>query len=356
MEKIAIIFGGKSVEHDISIITGLQMMKIAKKNYDILPIYIDSEGVWWTAKNMDDVRIYHNFKKDAKRKKSVLVEFGKRAFIINKKRQEVVMALVCLHGLNGEDGFISAVLEGAGICYSCSNILSSVITMDKEITKIVLSHHGIKNTNFVSIKRGEKLNVQGLKFPLIVKPANLGSSIGISVAKDEEELKKDMEIALNFDNKVLIEEYLESAEEFNCACFKYNQKYFVSNVIQVEKGDIFSFDEKYLNSNESKNLEIDFDLRERIKELTAKVYEKLECFGVVRVDFLYKDDQLYVNEVNNIPGALACYIFSEKFDEILDLIIDESIKRERQKQKIKYSYDSSALKVFEEMGNQILKK
>lgn len=356
MKKITIIFGGKSVEHDISIITGLQIINIAKKNYEIFPIYVDGEGRWWTAKNLDDVKIYSDFSKKAIKKRKVHLSLGEGCFMVNKKKVQVLSSIICLHGVNGEDGQISALLEAAKIPYSCSGVLSSSVTMDKSLTKIVLDYNNIKNTKFVTINKGEMINLEGFEFPVIIKPANLGSSVGISVAKNIDELKVGLEVAFKFDHKVLIEQYLKDCEEFNCACLEYNGKYFVSNVLAVSKGEIFSFDEKYIKNGSYNEIKISSDLKKDIEDLTKLTYKTLQCFGVVRVDFLYKDEILYVNEVNNIPGALACYLFNERFDEILDLIIDESIRREEKKKEIEYSFKSDALKIFENENFQMLKK
>ena len=351
MEKLVFIYGGKSVEHDISIITALQTMKIAQKNYEVLPIYIDKEGKWWSAKNLSEVRIYCDFDKKAKKKKQVLPVFGQKCFMFGKKRVEPACVFVCCHGLNGEDGSVSAILQLLNVPYSCCSILSSALSMDKEMTKLLLKEREIQSPDFYTLKRAEynkeDFSSCGLDFPVIVKPANLGSSVGIGVANNESELKEAIEIALNFDDKVLIEKFLSNSREFNCACFCYNGKLFVSKVAEVQKGNYFTFDEKYIRNDNKSQVKLDDKIESEVKELTKKTYIALECFGIVRVDFLYKDETLYVNEVNSIPGALSCYLFDMKFDEILDLIVEESKKRNEEKQNINYSFKSDALKIFE---------
>lgn len=353
MEKVGIIFGGRSVEHDISIITGLQIFKIAKKNYDIFPIYIDGNGVWWTAKNLSDVSIYSDFNKRAKAKKRVSISLGDGNIYVGLKKIKLITMIVCMHGVNGEDGSIAAVLEQAKINYTSSSILSSAVTMDKSFTKMILNFYGIKNPDFTVVKREEmkNLNIEKilneLGLPLIVKPANLGSSVGISVCHSSEDLNTALEIAFNFDDKIVVEKYLNGSEEYNCACFKYKNKCYLSNVINVEKNEIFSFEEKYIKEKDEFKKEIDEGLKAKIKDLTETVYRIFDCFGVVRVDYLILGHEIFVNEINSIPGALSCYMFNEKFDEILDLIIKESEFRWQNRERIKYSFKSDALKVFE---------
>lgn len=355
MEKIAVIYGGKSVEHDISIITALQTMNILSKRYECVPIYIDGQGRWWSGKNLKNIGIYLDFEKRVKGKKQVFADFNKRGFLIGKKFLKPAICFVCCHGLNGEDGTVSGLLELLDIPYSCSGVLSSALSMDKITTKILLEKYDIRNAKFCYFEEADYLNdkssvlkqINRIGFPLIIKPANLGSSVGISVVRNSEQLDAAIEIGLNFDKKILVEEYLENAREFNCACFTYNGEYFPSNVVEVTKGDIFTFEEKYIENEGKKRGEIERKIIDDVKELTKRVYKLSQCFGIVRIDYLYKDGQIYVNEINNIPGSLASGLYTDNYEEVLGLVIEESLEREKRKQEIKYSFDSDVLKVFE---------
>lgn len=355
MEKIAVIYGGKSVEHDISIITALQTMNILSKRYECVPIYIDGKGCWWSGKNLKNIGTYLDFEKRAKGKKQVFVDFNKSGFLIGKKFLKPGICFVCCHGLNGEDGTISGLLELLNIPYSCSGVLSSALSMDKITTKILLERFNIKNAKFCYFEEADYLNnkssvleqINEIGFPLIIKPANLGSSVGISVVRDKGQLEEGIEIGFNFDKKILVEEYLENAREFNCACFAYNGEFFPSNVVEVTKGEIFTFEEKYIQNEREKREEIERKIIEEVKELTKKVYKLSQCFGIVRIDYLYKDGKIYVNEINNIPGSLASGLYTDNYEEVLDLVIEESLEREKRKREIKYSFDSDVLKVFE---------
>ena len=363
MEEIAVIFGGKSVEHDISVITGIQTIRFLKENYKCLPIYIDGNGTWWTGKNLDNPKIYQDFFKRAKSLKKITPIFGGGAFKVGLKRKKVYSCVVCCHGLNGEDGSVAGVLELCNLPYTSCGILSSSVCMDKAFTKAILANSNLKTTNYKVVfgweleKSSNILSsiLEDLKFPLIVKPANLGSSVGISVCNTKEELIKATEIALHFDSKVLIEEFLKGCEEFNCACFSYNDKVFTSDVCVVNKGEIFSFDDKYIKQSDFSNEEISNYLKQEIKNATQDVYKMFECFGVVRVDFLWKDGELFVNEINTIPGALSCYLFPNRFKEVLDIMIEQSRKRLKEKEKISYSFKSDALKLFENSA-EVFKK
>lgn len=354
--NIAIIYGGKSVEHDISIITALQVMKNLPVNYTQVPIYITREGKFLTGKNFDKVDTY--ISKEIKGKE-ISFSFGNGSIVEMawpRRKMHIDAAIVCCHGLNGEDGSVAALLQLAGIPHTSPSILSAAIGMDKSATKIMLEAHNILTTEFIVLFKDKvdiKKVVNEMDFPLIVKPANLGSSIGISVCRNEDELKKAVSLAFEFDEKVLVERYIEKCREFNCACFLYKGKVICSKVAEVSKGEIFSFDEKYLAERNSREQKIPTMLRKDIQELAERTYRKLELFGVVRIDLLYdeSDDCLYVNEVNTVPGSLAFYLFPQKFDELLEVWIEEAIARRWQVNSHIYSYKSDALKIFKNVIN-----
>ena len=357
MEKIAVIYGGKSVEHDISIITALQTIRNLSKEYECIPIYIDGNGNWWTGKNLQNPSIYADFDKNVKRKEQVFVDFNNNGLILGKKKIKVKMCFICSHGLNGEDGTISGVMELADIPYSCSGVLSSALSMDKITTKILLEKNGVETVEYVYFDEDEFLNnrdeiyfyVENLGYPVIIKPANLGSSVGISVASSSSEFDEKVGIGLNCDKKILVEKFLAGAREFNCACFIYGGEFYPSKVVEVSKGEIFSFEEKYITGMTPPSGELSEEIVRQVQEKTKEVYRICECFGIVRVDYLYKDGLLYVNEINNIPGPLASALYPDNYGEVLDLVIEESLNRKKKKEEIKYSFASDALKVFEKL-------
>lgn len=351
MKKIIVLFGGKSVEHDISIITALQAMNAIKNDAEILPIYITGDGEFVTAKNLLDVNIYSNFNKLAKSKKKIGFEFGKGVVLIRgriaTKKFIPDAALVCNHGANGEDGMISALMELADIPYTCPSVESSSVCMDKEITKIILASHDIPVTDFVCDRELKLPDVaKRLGFPIIVKPARCGSSVGITKCKNLEELKISTEIAKNYDKKLIFEQFIENGREFNCACLCKNGQFLTSKVCEVKGQGLYSFEEKYLTETPSTTFKVEKDLKKMIEKLTVQTCKTLECDGVVRVDFLMNSEgKLYVNEVNTIPGSLAFYLFSNMKEIVFELIDAAIIKHDRQKE-ISFSHNSHALQVF----------
>lgn len=351
MKQILVLYGGKSVEHDISIITALQAMNAVKENVKILPVYITGEGEFYTAKNALDVNIYSNFKKLAKSKRVVTFEFGTGIVLIKgrmkTKRLRPDAALACNHGANGEDGMISALMELAGIAYTCPNVECSSICMDKEITKIILMNHAIPVTDFVcSAEYRLSEIVKRIDFPIIVKPCRCGSSVGISKCENMEELKKSVEIAKNYDKKLLFEHFFANCREFNCACLCKNGEYIASKVCEVKGQGLYTFEEKYLAEKPSTTFKIEKELKKMIEKLTISTCRSLECDGIVRVDFLMDSEgKLYVNEVNTIPGSLAFYLFGNMKEVVFELI-ETAIERAKNNKSISFNHNSEALRVF----------
>lgn len=357
-EKVLIVFGGKSVEHDISIITALQAMKNLPNEYEFLPVYIDKEGVWWIADNLQDVKIYKNFKKMAKNLRQVSVIAGENSVLVKKHNRYVPYASIlgvlnCCHGGIGENGSLQGLFNVSDVPQTSCGVLSSSICMDKTIMKYILIANDINTPDFFVLRKDtfqtDKM-LKKVKFPVIVKPANLGSSIGISVCKNAMELDEALSLAFEFDKKVVVEKLVENLQEFNCAIFEYKNKLIVSDVNQVtNKGEIFSFDDKYLTTSSEKH-DVKNALAKKVREMTEKVYRLFDCDGVVRVDFLYDEIQkkLFVNEINTIPGSLGFYLFKDlPFKEIINTIIQEGIEQKEDEKKLVKTFSSDALTVFE---------
>ncbi len=370
--KVLIVYGGKSVEHDISIITAQQVMKFLPEEYEYLPIYIDRNGVWWSADNLTDIKIYSNFKKLAKNKKQATIVLGENKLLLKKgckfsKVIDIYAVLNCCHGNIGEDGALQGVFKSCNLPQSSSGVMSSALCMDKVFMKDIFKANDIKSPKYVSVdkctyekssSKSVKEVLEKLKLPVVVKPANLGSSIGISVCKDEKSLAEGLNLAFEFDRKVLVEEMVENLREFNCACFNYKEQHFLSHVNEVKnKKEIYSFEDKYL-AKESKNQATKKSLSKKIQNLTEKVYKLFDCQGVVRIDFLFDDKQeiLYVNEINSIPGSLAFYLFKDiPFKDLLGSIIEQSVCVSNDEKLLTKTFESDALKIFSSVSN-VLKK
>ena len=253
----------------------------------------------------------------------------------------------------------------ADIAYSSCDCLSSALCMDKIATKVFLNNAQILTPKYVHFDKCtyeiNRQNVQQeikekLSFPCIVKPANLGSSVGINICENEHQLNCTIENALQFDNKIIIEQFIDNAREFCCAIITNAGKLVASKVCEVKKGKFFTFEEKYLSQKEDEKREITKLLEREIKDMAISTYKALQCFGVVRIDFLYDGKNLYVNELNSIPGSLSFSMFNTSHSDILNTLVNESIKRKNSRAEIVYKFNSQAIEKFVEMKNKIKKK
>ena len=361
MKTIAVFFGGKSVEHDISVITAMQAMRCLK-NFRVVPVYIKPDGSFVTGSNLAQPQTYLNFGKNAKNVKNVTFEMGKGVLCImgkNKIKSSVKIdcALLCNHGHGGEDGSLQGLLEMAGLPYTSCGVLSSAICMDKVLSKIIMKNAHIPTPAYVQFdisayraNRVEcsKMCKDKLGLPFIVKPANLGSSVGISICENVDMLDKCVSEAANFDDKIIVEKYIQNAREFCCAVVKVGDRLVTSNVQEVKKGKIYSFEDKYIKERPRDTSKISAALDKKIKQLAEKCYRALMCDGVVRIDFLYdeKRDKLYVNEPNSIPGSLAFNLFPLPFEDLLSTLTSQAISRHDKKKRVQYAFSSSAIESY----------
>lgn len=360
--NIMVLFGGRSVEHDISIITAMQIIRCVPKEYKVIPVYLQKSGVWCTASNLLDIDVYMDFNKNVKKKKEVFLMpgnsslFSKGSFSVSKL-DKIDCALMCLHGGEGENGSVASLLDMCNIPYTSSSHVSSAICMDKIFTKLVLSSKDILNVPFVYLNKHEyKENkkailseIEALGFPVILKPANLGSSVGIEIVNKLSELEEKVEKAFIFDERVLVEKFLKDAEEYNCACVFVNDELITSKVVKVEKSEIFTFEEKYIENSTKKPQKTKKMIEKQVSLLAKEVYKLLDCKGVVRIDFLLKENNLYVNEINSIPGSLSISMFNNfSRKEFVETLIKEAKKNALEKNEFNLSFKSDAIKVFKE--------
>lgn len=372
MKNIAVIFGGKSVEHDISIITALQVMSHMPKSFSLFPVYIKPDGKFVTADNLTDKNIYVKYSKLVKGENQVCFLPASQSLAVLKKGKikkqfKIDCCLLCNHGHGGEDGSLQGYLEMCEIPYTSCGVASSAVCMDKVLTKIILEDADVDTPAYVHFdqceyeenkqKIKEKI-LKKIKLPCIIKPARLGSSVGISICEDEARLCDVIENALKFDNKIIVEKFIENAREFCCAVLKVQGKMFESKVSEVEKSKFFTFEEKYLQEKSKAKSEISKVLENKIKKLAKKSYKALSCDGVVRIDFLYDEegDKLYVNEVNSIPGSLAFNLFDTTFGDYLNSLINEAIRKKEESKNIVYKFNSSAIEKYISMSNNFKSK
>ena len=366
--NIGIIFGGQSVEHDVSIITGLQVIEnIDKNRYKVIPLYIDKNGNWFTGEKLFNIEIYQNWEKNKKKIKSFYPSFNKK----DKKNylNNIDVAIIASHGNFCEDGRLQGFLDFLDIPYSSSGVVGSATGMDKIVMKKIFLGIGLPVLPYIWFNKieWESNNKEVIKkvhytldYPVFVKPANLGSSIGISIANNEKELTNAIEIAINYDTRIIVEKGIEKSIEVNCSVLSYDNKIHVSELEEPVRWENFlSFEDKYIRSNtKSKNgmssmarkmpAEINNELKTNIEEYSKVIYKAMDCKGIVRIDFLLNNDKtkVYVNEINTIPGSLSFYLWEPKgisFMKLIDIIIDEAIKDNLSKKNNIIRYDSELL-------------
>ena len=360
MKNVLVFFGGASSEHDVSIITGVMTANCLGGKYNAVPVYVDRENKWYTGEILKDLSWYKS--QDKKKVVRAATLTGDDClYAVKKNKMKPILkaycAINCLHGLNGEDGSLAGLMRLSGIPFASPSVFPSAASMDKYYTKILMRGLGVKTLRFAKAERkayfsdrnrvAEEIG-KAIGFPLIVKPANLGSSIGITLVKEPEKLKDALDLAFRYDGTVVVEVALENFREMNCACFLFDGKYEVSEVEEpVTANDILTFEDKY-GSDAVKKFPADIPkkISEKIRKTTALVYKRLGFTGVIRIDYLLCDDEVYLNEINSVPGSLAYYLFTdatEKFSVMLEKLIEEGIREHNNYKANDFIYEGGAL-------------
>jgi D-alanine-D-alanine ligase len=374
-KRIGILIGGKSVEHEVSIITGLQVLEnIDKDKYEPIIVYIRKDGNWVIGESLHDIK-NHKAKsfKDAYEvvpiaNKNKLVFYPhpdkvKRSFknfFRKPKHVEIDVLFPAMHGTNGEDGCIHGFCQMNDIPCAFGRVLSSAVGMDKVIMKKIFIADKLpivdyiwfyKNDFFVNVEK-VIANSEIIGYPLIVKPANLGSSVGISKANNQEELIHAIQVAVSYDKKIIVEKCVENLREINCAVMGYEDDLITSLCEEpLNYKDFLSYEDKYIN-NSKNNIngkrkipaDIDEETKNKIFELAKAAFKAIDCSGNARIDFLYDGNNIYINEINTIPGSLAFYLWEAtgiSFKELITRIINfaEIETKERSTNIISYNVD-----------------
>lgn len=347
---IAVFFGGRSCEHDISIITGLQALAACRKK--CIGIYIDGDGVWWTGDGFDSVNAVKNKKFNGKRVHIRPAE--QYLYCKNKRICKIDAALLCMHGMLGEDGSLQGMLEMCDIPYTGSGVLASAVGMNKLYSKKIFSAAGLNVLPYVAIDRKDyeadayaalkPLN-DNIGYPVIVKPCNLGSSIGISVADNLNELYAALRVAFEWDDTVIAEKALSDFTEVNCAVLGDGKDAVASDTEQPVGWKTFlTFSDKYSGDIKSTRHKIPADVgaetNEKIQSLAVQAFNAIGAAGVARVDFLVKGEDIYVNEINTIPGSLANALFESNtdFPRLIDTMIDYAVARKKRQNRLNRVY------------------
>lgn len=374
-KKIGVIFGGMSVEHEISIITALQAIEnLDQEKYEVLPIYIAKDGFWYADYKLADMEVHKNDFKTLKLPQVNLINDNNKYFIRRTKLSlfkndlfELDMVFPIVHGTNVEDGKLQGYLETINIPYAGSTALSATLGQDKAVMKDILMSHNINQTKFLIGYKSSNINdfvseiESELGCDVIIKPAELGSSIGIGVANNREEIKDKLKVAFSFSNKVVVEELCTNFKEINISVIGNHKKQKYSVTEEVSKSDeILSYEDKYLSgSKNTKNSDqgmaslariipanVDQDLTSKINDVAIKTFKTLNCSGLIRIDLMIVDNEVLVNEVNNIPGSLSFYLWEAtgyKYSEILDEVIELGIDYHFEKQATEFTINTNVL-------------
>lgn len=350
--NIAVIFGGKSCEHNISIATGVGIANTIKDSgHRIICIYIDKKGVWRTSTSLFDIEV---FKGDAGGRKVYLLPGDNRLhFCGSLKKITIDCAVLCNHGRNGEDGTLQGLLELSGIAYTGCAVTASALGMDKILMKKVFTCDKIPVVKWRAFDKTETTETITKKvmtypsLPVIVKPANAGSSIGIGIAHTQSELSSLIDAAFIWDNKIIIEKALTDFTELNCAVIGGCGEIMVGEVEKpASASEFLTYDDKYhgnckMSCSREFPAPIDENTRKLVQKLALKSFNAIDASGIARIDFLLdnKTGKLYVNEINTIPGSLALYLFPDKSPaELIFILINIAIKRKEMLKKLKFEY------------------
>lgn len=389
------MFGGKTVEHEISIISAIQAMGYLNKDkYDIIPIYITKNNEFYVGENIGRIEAYTDIKKLlSESQRVIMVNDGGKTQLIKYPQKlfskgvydYIDIAFPIVHGTNVEDGTLQGYLKMFNIPYVGCDVLSSAVGMDKYVMKTVLKDNGIPvldckcYTGNQYDEDSEKI-VEEIEsvigYPVIVKPVNLGSSIGISKAENRSELFDSLDTAFHYATKVLIETAVQNLKEINCSVLGDYETAEASECEEPVSSDkILTFAEKYIGDGSAKGAkggvkggvksspsgskgmatlkrkipaDITPEQRDEIRALAVKAFKCLGCNGVSRIDFMMNTEtkQIWLNEINTIPGSLSFYLWEPlgvKYAELLDKMISYARKRERENDSITYTFDSNVL-------------
>lgn len=382
--NIGVLFGGNSVEHEVSVISASQAIAaIDKERYQVIPLYLTKDHRLYSGDVLFDVKNFKHIDHLLKKCKQVsIVKVQQRFFIqpikmgLFAKAQEVDVVLPVVHGTHCEDGSIQGYLETIGIPYSGSDVISAAVGQDKVYMKMIFEHHKIPmvpwmhfNANDYRINKNKVIrDIQNnVGLPCVVKPARLGSSVGITLVKTLENLNESILEALNYDTKIVIEKAIVNLREVNCSVIGDEMSVEASVLEEVMKYDaILSYKDKYQSNAKSKGMastsrvcpaELDDDYTIKVQELAKEVFMVLGCSGVTRIDFLMDSNtmELYVNEINTIPGSLSFYLWDKSgynFSDLMDRLIDQSIQRQRRREKMVFSFETNLLSQYSNNGSK----
>ena len=377
--KVAMMFGGKIVEHEVSVISGSQaVMNMDTDKYEVIPVYMTKKNEMYIGEEIGNIEAYKDIDGLLKKSQKVIMvraedkvklmpypmkKFGKNSAV------EIDIAFPVVHGTNVEDGAFQGYLKTMGIPFVGCDVTASAVGMDIYIMETVLKESNIPVLDAKLYTLSDYANMDTLVtdvedkfgYPVIVKPVNLGSSVGISVAKSRVELTQAIDDAFKYATKVLVEHAITNLREINCSALGDENEAIASECEEpLHTKDILSYEDKYVSNAKgggSKGMasvsrkipaELSPEMREEVRELTVKSFQALGCNGVARIDFMIDEDngKLYFNEINTIPGSLAFYLWEPvgiPYKELLDRMIQLALKRARNEENLTFTFDTNIL-------------
>ncbi|MBD5367702.1 MAG: D-alanine--D-alanine ligase [Bacteroides sp.] len=374
--NIGVFFGGRSTEHEISVISANQAMHaIDRSRYDVTPVYISKQGRWYTGEALLDVANYRDMASLLAKCTPVYMRPVFGDFNLYKEKKPLFgsdvaahldVVIPVLHGSNGEDGTFEGILDSIGIPYAGCDTLASANGMDKITMKMILRDCDVPVVDYVWFtdkqwyssrdKLIEKIESE-IGYPVIVKPANLGSSVGIGRAADRDQLIERVADAEKYSTRIIVEHMVENLKEINCSVLGDCDEYTTSVLEEpIKSGEILSYTDKYMGGSKGAKgmqasqkripAELPQEMTDRIRFLAGETFRALGCHGVSRVDVIVDadNDNIYVNEINTIPGSLSFYLWEAtgiSFDKLMDRLVQLALKRNRERAQKTVSYDAN---------------
>lgn len=377
--RVAMMFGGKSVEHEVSVISGIQaIMSMDTDKYEVIPVYISKNNEMYIGDKIGDIESYKNMKElIAQSQRVIMINEGNKVCLTpypvkmfgKKSVIEIDIAFPIVHGTNVEDGALQGYLKTIGIPFVGCDVTASAVGMDKYITKAVLKENDIPVLDCKCYTMSDYSDIDSivadvennLGYPVIIKPVNLGSSVGISVAKNRTELITSIDDAFTYAKKIIVEHAITKLREINCSVLGDENEAVASECEEpLHSKDILSYEDKYLSNSKnggSKGMagvsrkipaQLEAQKRKEIQDMAVKAFKILGCNGVARIDFMIdeEDGTLYFNEINTIPGSLSFYLWEPvgvSYKELLDRMIQLSLKRVREEEALTFAFDTNIL-------------
>ncbi|MBP5732709.1 MAG: D-alanine--D-alanine ligase [Lachnospiraceae bacterium] len=377
--RVALMFGGKSVEHEVSVISGIQAyLSMDSEKYDVIPVYLTKKNEIYVGEKIGQIESYKNIDELLKNSQRVIMlnendkvslvphppkKFGKNTPI------DVDIVFPVVHGTNVEDGALQGFFKTLGVPFVGCDVTASAVGMDKFIMKTILKEYDVPILDAALYVLADYADMEGLMdkiekkfgYPVIIKPVNLGSSVGISIAKTRVELANSIDDAFRYSTKILVEHAISNLRDINCSVLGDENDAIASECEEpLHTKDILSYEDKYVSNAKgsgSKGMasvarKIPADLtpeqREEVRELAVRSFKALGCNGVARIDFMIDEDtgKLYFNEINTIPGSLAFYLWEPigiPYKELLDRMIQLAFKRQRTDSALTFTFDTNIL-------------